>query len=111
MEKKYIKNNIKSQYHYFGQNLLVRNGVFDYVQLNPLQEMVVLMADGSHTKEQVYHTVLHNFEIEDTEKNRKLFHIALNHLSEAEIVSFCENKSENKIEISGEKGKQYLIGL
>lgn len=107
MVKNYVKNNVKSQYHYFGDNLLVRNGMFDYMQLNPLQEMVVLLADGSHTKDEIYHTVLHNFKIEDTEKNRMLYQTMLSHLEEREIISFCEGRSESKVEISGKKGQRY----
>lgn len=107
MNQSYIKTNVDSKYHYSGEYLLVRKGMFDYLQLNPLQEMIVLMADGSRTKDEVYHTVLHNFDIEDIEKNQRLFDTVLGHLAEKQIISFCENKSEDKIEISGEKGKQY----
>lgn len=107
MENNYVKINVKSQYHYFGDNLLVRNGMFDYMQLNPLQEMVVLLADGLHTKAEIYHTVLHNFKIEDTVKNQMLYQTVLSHLEEREIISFCEDRSESKIEISGEKGQRY----
>lgn len=107
MDKNYVKNNPQSQYHYFGERLLVRNGMFDYVQLNPLQEMLVLLADGSHTKEELYQIVLKNFRIEDTEKNRELYRTLLDHLVEKEIIVFHENKTESKLKISGERGKPY----
>lgn len=107
MDKSYVKNNPKSQYHYFGERLLVRNGMFDYVQLNPLQEMLVLLADGSHTKEELYQIILKNFRIEDTEKNKELYGTLLGHLVEKEIIIFHENKAESKLKISGERGKPY----
>ncbi len=107
MRDKYIKKNAKSRYHYLGENLLVRNRMFDYMSLNPLQEMLLLLADGSRTYEDIYHIILQKFEIEDTEKNSNLYDTLLAYLKQHELIDYQEVQSCSPIEISGEKGKYY----